>query len=275
MDVWRWIDTGSADGLTQMATDLAIAEKASHHQKPTFRVYCWQPYCISLGYHQSETHIDKHKCRLEGIDIVRRPTGGRAVFHAQEVTYSVVIPQNTSCFSDQIHTIYHLIGRGLIKSLQKLGIQPKLQKGSLDFGKHYKKNISIGCFSATSRYEVMINNRKVIGSAQRHFNGAVLQHGSILTGDLHLMLPQYLSDLSSEEKEKMTKDLKMKTISLENYLERHVDYKEVTDALRRGMSESLSVLFEDSELTNVESEHIEICRSRGFILSRQEANESE
>jgi len=258
LKIWRWIDSGFADGATHMAIDQAMLENAGSMEIPTMRVYRWRPFCISLGYNQSVECIDPDRCLNSGIDVVRRPTGGRAVLHAEEVTYSVVIPKQGLSFSSSIGHIYHLVSQGLVRGLRKCGVQAVLQKRSPDFNSHYKTSLSVSCFSAAARHEILLNGKKLVGSAQRQVHDGILQHGSILTGEAHLALPEYLKDIQTSQVDRMKKILEEKTISIAGYLRHSVDYGEIVRAIKGGMKEELSIEFEEGELTVVEKDRAEI-----------------
>ena len=262
MNIWRWIDTGYADGTYQMATDWALLEHAAENGMTTMRMYGWKPYCISLGYNQSSDCIDSNKCRENGIDIVRRPTGGRAVLHAEEVTYSVIIPEKNSSSYKSIGAIYNYISRGLARGIQKLCVPANLKKRSLDMASHYRTQFSVSCFSAAARHEVLVDGKKLVGSAQRRLSQGVLQHGSILTGDAHQTLPEYLKDAGKADILKLKDHMRKKTVSLGSYLEREVNYSEVADAVKQGMEEELGITFKEAELTESEKAMIPDYRER-------------
>ena len=99
------LDTGINTGKFNMAVDFFMAR--NHLDKPIFRIYRWKPYCISLGYHQNIDEIDVEKCDKDGIDIVRRETGGRAVYHSEKITYSMIIPKTSEFYSDSILEVYN------------------------------------------------------------------------------------------------------------------------------------------------------------------------
>ncbi len=267
MDVWRWVESDSADGATQMATDWAILENAKDVGIPTVRVYRWNPYCISLGYHQSVESIDLNKCQDGGVDVVRRPTGGRAVFHAEEITYSVVIPEGSSEYSESVGDVYHFISRGLVRGIWKFGVPGELQRRSPDLRTHYQTPLSVSCFSAAAKYEVVVGGKKLVGSAQRRVSGGVLQHGSILTGDAHLTLPVYVVGVGAEERKRMRRVMEEKTVSIGGYLGKKVDYREMIEAIRRGMEEEVSVAFEKSGLTQNEEKRAHDLWKRFSIFS--------
>jgi lipoate-protein ligase A len=265
MKVVRWMDYGSADGATHMATDMAVAEYAIEIGKPTVRIYRWNPKCISLGYHQKVDNIDLNLCRKDKIEVIRRPTGGRAVFHGDEVTYSIFIPNVSDSLFQGIKDVYHFISRGLIKSLQKLGIPVELQKRFVDLHRHYHKTVSMGCFSATARYEIVVNGKKIVGSAQRRLPWGILQHGSILTGEAHFRLFDYYKGIEKREKENLKKELEMNTMSVKRYLGKEVRYEEIVSALRSGMEEAFSVKFEDGQLTETEKACVHRLRKNFFL----------
>jgi len=250
-----------------MATDRAILDCINKTGKVVFRVYQWHPYCISLGFRQAADVINYKKCSEDNIDIVQRPTGGRAVFHAQEVTYSVIIPHTSTFFSSGIQKIYKIISQGLARGIQKLGVPAELQRHKIDLRSHYRKSISVNCFSAAASSEVMVEGRKMIGSAQRHLDKGILQHGSILTGEKHLDLPYYLINLDEDKINAMIRYLKNKTVTIGGYLKRDVTYEEVAEAVKQGMKEELQIELEDDDLTSEESSKVSELKNEFSILS--------
>ncbi len=195
----RFIDTGVSRGRFNMAADYFVAR--NFLDRPTFRVYRWDPYCVSLGYNQDISEIDRTECGKRGYDIVRRETGGRAVFHSEELTYSMVIPKSSRFYSDSILEVYNKISNALVKALRASGIpEADLKKGKApDFKELYKDKLSSICFSSTSTFEVVLGEKKLVGSAQKRLKDSVLQHGSILVGEKHLEL---IDLLNIEEKRK-------------------------------------------------------------------------
>lgn len=267
MENWRWIESKAADGATNMAVDQALLEDAVIFGKPTMRVYSWFPYCISLGYHQSENTIHFDTCRERQIDVVRRPTGGRAVLHAEEVTYAVVVPQNASIFQHSITAVYNLINRGLLAGIRKLGVPAKFEKRSIDLRHHYQMLSSINCFSAVARCEIVVNGKKLIGSAQRHLTSGILQHGSILLGSAHLAFPELLKNIGRDIQQKMKRKLRSSTISLQECVGREIFFKEVVANIKKGMEEELSIQFIQSDITDREKILSERLWDRFSILS--------
>jgi len=264
---WRWIDSGFSDGAANMAIDLAILENASQTGIPTVRVYQWRPYCISLGHHQSVDHIDLEACEQHRIDVVRRPTGGRAVFHAEEITYSVIIPKTHSVYTSRVSDLYNLISQALVRGLRKQNIPATLTKRSLDINQHYQSSLSASCFSAAARHEVLLDKKKLIGSAQRHLAKGVLQHGSILTGDAHLDLVHFLKSPDKYFKTKMRETLRDKTINLNQYLKKPVQIKKIAHSLKQGFEDVFSVQFKDDGLNEFEKDHLESFRKEAAVFT--------
>jgi lipoate-protein ligase A len=214
----RFIDTGISGGKFNMAADFYVAR--NFLDRPTFRVYRWDPYCISLGYHQKIDEIDRSECEKRGYDIVRRETGGRAVFHSEELTYSMIIPKNSRFYSDSILEVYNRISTVLVKALIASGVKDAaLEKGKApDFKELYKDKLSSICFSSTSTYEVVIGSRKLVGSAQKRLKDSVLQHGSILVGEKHLELIDMLN-IDERLKERFKQVTKSKTASVSEVID--------------------------------------------------------
>jgi lipoyl(octanoyl) transferase len=232
-DEFEFINTGYNTGEYNMKFDSEKSINVSDGiDLPVFRVYAWNPWSVSLGANQKESDINLDECQKKGITLVRRPTGGRAVLHANEITYSVVtrIPLNSSP-QDLYREIHHVI----INALNKLGsISLDFEKSQPDFRKLYKSEASsISCFASSARYEVEKDGKKVIGSAQRVINGTLLQHGSILLGKGYELLSE-VSNISTPELKRQIMDITLKhSITLEEILNRPVSFDEVADCFYR------------------------------------------
>jgi len=176
---WRLVLDPPLPGKLNMEKDLEIMEAvAEGYSPPTLRLYQWSPYAVSLGYFQDEKEVvDLQACREAGLDVVRRPTGGRAVLHAEELTYSIVVPE-AHPFIDNGGVIdaYRSISRGLLTAFNLLGITASLTPEAGE-----RPNLTPGsCFDTPSAYEIQVKGKKVVGSAQLRRDGIVLQHGAIL-----------------------------------------------------------------------------------------------
>lgn len=196
-------------GSVNMQLDHFLAREMSKQlDQPILRFFTWKPYCISLGFHQNLSDIDQKLCELRGIDIVRRPTGGRAILHAEELTYSVIYPFHDLDVAD----FYRLIHLPFVETLQEWGIPAEFQAAQADFRQIYKTDRAYLCFATSAQHEVEIHGKKLIGSAQRVYNHAILQHGSILLGPAHLQLVDFLQVPEEQKK------------NIEQYLQHHTDY---------------------------------------------------
>jgi len=178
------------------------------------------------------------RCVRQGIPVVRRLTGGRAVLHHREVTYSVISGRRQWGSPATVTAIYKRIGRALVAALRTLGIDAELSR------QRPRRTPSPGrsedahpCFSSAGRYEVMVGGRKLVGSAQRWLEDAVLQHGSVLLGREHSRLAELLPGEEGAGGRRAARLLAEKTISLGDLLSRPVSHAEVSRALRAGFGE--------------------------------------
>jgi len=226
-----FLDSGAGTGRYNMDRDLELVA-GSVDDSFTLRFYTWEPYCVSLGANQAESDIDTAKLFADGFDLVRRPTGGRAVFHSEELTYSVVIRSGNWSPKEA----YTAINEALLTGL---GIyDPRLSDAGLSgedvkFREHYRSVQSAACFSVPARSEVKIDGRKLIGSAQRKIGQAILQHGSINTGPFHKRIADYLI-LPEKEKESLIKLLESGTADIRTILGSEVDLNRLKTAILKG-----------------------------------------
>jgi lipoyl(octanoyl) transferase len=240
--IWNYLDTGSKPGRFNMVLDETIAEKVAAGKSPSvLRFFQWQPYCISLGKYQKIEEINTEKCLAEGVDVVYRPTGGRAILHAEELTYSVIFKDD---IAGNIEETYHQISHALVKGLQVLEIPAEMTPVQADFRTLYKQPSSAACFSSSAKYEIQVNGKKLVGSAQRRFAGAVLQHGSILIGSYHRRLTEFLR-LNEDEKKQMVKILEEKTIEIERF--RAITADELKFELKKAFEEKFGIEFKEPE----------------------------
>lgn len=251
---WRLLNTGSSDGATNMAVDEAIMRSVSQKlSPPTLRFYAWEPPCVSIGYNQSlKDEVDLDNCRAKGYTWVRRPTGGRAVLHIDELTYSVVAPENEPRVSGDILSSYRRISLGLLTGLQSLG-------GAISQAGRIEKELektSAACFEVPSHYEVTALGKKLIGSAQVRRMGAVLQHGSLpLKGDVTRLVD--VLKLPESERNTLRQVLQSRATALNQVLERVVSFNEVSEAVTHGFSETLNIIFEKGALSDFETINVE------------------
>ncbi len=244
---WQFINSGLNSGAFNMQFDIGLAEKLQRREiLPTLRMYGWKPWAISLGYNQSEHDINENKCSEFGFDIVRRPTGGRAILHANEITYSVVMFANGKSVTE----VYAEISKSLVNGLKIICPEVSYETSQLNFQALYKKQESIPCFSASARYEIQINGKKLVGSAQRRYSAdgmpdVVLQHGSILLGTEHKFLADVLNLESKSVKEKILEDIEQKTIDLSTAAGRVISFDETAEVIRSGFEGTMNIRFQN------------------------------
>lgn len=181
---WRLMYSPPASGAWNMALDEAILENAVKlASPPTLRLYSWQPACLSLGYAQPAGDVDTVALQHAGYDLVRRPTGGRAILHVDELTYSVIGPSSEPRLAGSVLECYQRLSTALLEALRRLGISAAAHKpGGIPPA---VKAAGPVCFEVPSNYEITSLGKKLIGSAQARRLGGVLQHGSLpLCGDL-------------------------------------------------------------------------------------------
>lgn len=193
------------DGATNMAIDKALF---SLSKEPTLRFYSWSRPTLSIGYFQKVNISLLNNCRKKGIDVVRRPTGGRAVLHDDEVTYSIISTYNDFPGSSSLHAIYQFLAEWQVASLAKIGVNASLSTSTRSLRQGYTSKDS--CFLTTIPSEVVVKGKKICGSAQKRGYHSFLQHGSI---PLSLNEEQFL-DITGENKRALQS---FTTLSKEGY----------------------------------------------------------
>jgi lipoate-protein ligase A len=252
---WRLLGGACQNGATNMATDEAVVlGVAERHSLPTLRFYGWNPPCVSIGYAQSLLgEIDLDSCRAKGYGWVRRPTGGRAVLHVDELTYSVVAPLGDPRVSGDIVTSYRKISEGLLAGLRLLGCQAVQaeRRGSAGGGDE-----SAACFEVPSHYEVTALGRKLVGSAQVRRRGVVLQHGALpLEGDVG-RLADVLA-VPDDQRARIRERLRQRAIALDEALQRSVSFAQVAEALAKGFAQALDLELLPGEFTHEEEDNLQ------------------
>ncbi|HUK99740.1 MAG TPA: lipoate--protein ligase family protein [Nitrospirota bacterium] len=220
-----------------MAVDEGLLVQAqTSWTLPVLRVYEWNPPAVSLGrFQKREIAVNTDHCKRLGIDIVRRITGGRAVLHHRELTYSIVVRSNNPLFPTDILGTYKVIATCLIAGLNNLGISAAMVSRGGAHAMLVKQQLKdSACFSSPSWYEIMVNGRKIIGSAQRRLSRAFLQHGSILMDYDHRLAAEVISGECSADA--VTSITRESGISL--------PVEEVKRAFIRGFAETLNIQFQ-------------------------------
>lgn len=249
---WRLLITPPLDGATNMAVDEAILHAlADGHGTPTLRFFQWGPPCLSLGYNQHWREVDEAACQRLGYTWTRRPTGGKAILHTDEVTYSLIIPQDDPRIQGGIVESYRLLSLGLLRGLEKLGVQATQAAGDDGATKAEAGRGGPVCFDTPSRYEITWGGKKLIGSAQLRRRKIVLQHGTLpLYGDLNRILEAL--NFAPEERAVQAELLPRRATTLEQVTGRVLAYNEVMAALVEGFAEELNLALPEMPLTEQE-----------------------
>lgn len=238
---WKLIKNKSNTGQYNMDFDVDLTKQCGT-DGAFLRFYQWEPYCISLGANQKISDINVEKSESDGIDIVKRPTGGRAILHAEELTYSAVVPLNSGLTNREIYTKISLaLVRGLKIYDHKLNAV-ELENVQPNFPSLLDQPSGVLCFASTAKSEVKYKGKKLIGSAQRKMDSVVLQHGSILCGKFHCKLPEYLN-VENSEVELLNAELTDKTTEIETITNEKIDFDKLESALIRGFEEEWNINF--------------------------------
>jgi lipoate-protein ligase A len=239
---WAFLHTEPAAGMFNMAFDEALAGwlRDDPSGPSVFRLYGWNPHALSIGFHQDIEEFNAPALARAGIDLVRRPTGGKAILHANELTYSVV----TTIGARGPRELYRWINEGLLCGLRRLGIEAGLSDQEPDFRALYREPGSIPCFASSSRSEIQSSGRKLIGSAQRRYGRVILQHGSFLLGPEHRRLVEFLAPALIRSTGSIAEQLAAHTIDAEAILGHPVQYAEAVEAMREGFEEHCGAPFE-------------------------------
>lgn len=253
---WRVVNTGTANAAMNMAIDEAmLMAHSTGAVPPTIRFYAWRPAAVSIGYFQkAAAEIDLDECKRRGIDVVRRLTGGRAVLHDCELTYSLVVREDYPSIPPTITASYFYLSGGLLNGLKQLGVAAEMSIPRGAYGQRTKIPASAACFDAPSHYELTYERHKLVGSAQVRKQGVILQHGSILIRFSAANLAGILKMPSEEIRERTREMLSLRAISLEKILGRSVSWDEVYSVLPESFAAALEIDIESGKLTDYELE---------------------
>lgn len=258
-EVWRYIDSGNCSPSFNMALDEALLDwHGSGKMPPVIRFYGWDPPSLSVGYFQNvEREINLESVKEHGLGFVRRPTGGRGVLHEHELTYSVIVTEEHPAMPKTVTEAYRVISEGILRGFQRLGLEAYFAVPKTAAEKDALKNPrSAVCFDAPSWYELVVEGRKVAGSAQTRQKGVILQHGSILLDldeDKLFSLFKYPND---RVKERMQKAFKNKAVAINELSNRKITVDEAKEAFRKGFEEGLDVTLEPYHLSAEEMKYV-------------------
>jgi lipoate-protein ligase A len=231
-----------------MALDEAILESAGKGMvPPTLRLFSWFPACLSLGFAQPIEDVEVESLQSHGWGLVRRPTGGRAILHIDELTYSVCGPHSEPHLSGGVLESYRNLSRALLLALKKIGINADSITNETQLSTEDKNNPI--CFEVPSNYEITVNGKKLIGSAQARKKAGVLQHGSLpLRGDLTRII-QVLNYPNESSREKAGLRLLEHATTIENVLGYAGDWWIAAHAFRQAFMTVLEINLKPMSLT--------------------------
>ena len=234
-----------------MAVDEAILESIGRGEiEPTLRLYSWEPACVSIGYAQSVADIDFNQLYSNGWQIVRRPTGGRAILHTDELTYSVIGGHSEPRLAGSVLESYQRLSTALLKALQILGISAQA------FAKEISPPAGINqnpvCFEVPSDYEITFQGKKLMGSAQARRKEGVLQHGSLpLYGDLR-RITQVLHYPDEDTRQTAAIRLLERAVTVEGVLGHQVAWDIAARAVSEAFQSTLDIEFSQQDLSKAE-----------------------
>ncbi len=236
---WRFLDTGKGSAFFHMALDEAIFDAVRCGESPpTMRLYCWDIPSITLGFSQNANAVlDLDRCERHGIPVTRRLTGGRAVLHVDESTYSLFGAVDDPVFGGALADTYRSVSRMLIDALAGVGLRPEWSRGTLT-----EENAGVGaapCFCSASRYEITLEGRKLVGSAQRRMGGHFIQQGSILTGPGHERIVDYQANASDSDR--LRKELAKKSVDLSSVMGHPVEREMVCTLLAESLARTAGI----------------------------------
>lgn len=260
VEKWRFIDSGNASPSFNMALDEALLDWHSEGKiPPTIRFYGWNPATLSIGYFQKvDKEINLEEVKKNGLGFVRRPTGGRGVLHEHELTYSVIVSEDHPKMPPTVTEAYRVISEGILKGFHHLGLEAYFSVPKTDEEKNGLKNPrSSVCFDAPSWYELVVEGKKIAGSAQTRQKGVILQHGSILLDIDEEKLFSLFHYSSERVKERMKNAFKQKAVAINAMVVQTVSIEQAKKSFFHGFEEGLSIKLEPHELTLEELRYVE------------------
>ncbi|MDS3872208.1 lipoate--protein ligase family protein [Staphylococcus hominis] len=264
-EIWNFINTGSHDPYYNMAMDEALLNFVSRGEiDPVVRFYTWDPATLSVGYFQRlKKEIDIDKVKEKGFGLVRRQTGGRGVLHDKELTYSVIVPESHPNMPSTITEAYRVISEGLLEGFKLLGFDAYFAiPRSKEEREKLKQPRSAVCFDAPSWYELVVEGRKIAGSAQTRQKGVILQHGSLLQDvDVDELFDMFIFK-NDRLKEKMKKAFVDKAVAINDISDRHISIEEMEKAFEEGFKKGLNIEFKPLSLTENQLAEVKVLEEK-------------
>jgi len=255
METWYFVDSGHCTPAMNMALDEALMNW--HRQgeiPPVLRFYGWAPAGLSVGYFQKvKGKIDLEGVERHGFELVRRQTGGRAVLHDKELTYSVIVSEDHPDMPASVKDAYLVLSKGLLEGFHNLGIEAEfaVPEGKLD------TTGSAVCFEEPSWYELIVEGRKAAGSAQTRKKGVILQHGSIPIDVDDVKLFDMFIYKNERIKERARRAFGDKAAAINQLLDNSVTFDQTKEAFREGFENGLDIHLEPFELSDEQWKEVE------------------
>lgn len=258
-ETWNFINSGKCSAAFNMALDEALLEWHSQGKiNPTIRFYGWEPATLSIGYFQKvEKEINLAAVQKHGLGFVRRPTGGRGVLHEHELTYSVIVSEDHPKMPKGVTESYRVISEGVLHGFKNLGLDayfavPKT-KEEQDLLKSPRSAV---CFDAPSWYELVVEGRKVAGSAQTRQKNVILQHGSIILELDEEKLFDLFKFPNERVRERMLKGFSKKAVAISELSNRNITIEEAESAFKTGFEQGLDINLIPYELSTEEISYV-------------------
>lgn len=261
--IWRLIQSGPADGATNMAVDEALLESVEvGESRPTLRIYTFEPACLSIGRDQEWDVVDLDNCGEQGWDVVRRPSLGRAILHRADLAFAICLPLNDPRAQGNAAESYQHLAEGLLTTLKLLGLEPNRTRP------YYEDSGPPGPVGfdgpAETDFDVSIGQRKLINSGQWRTEHSLLQQGSFpLIGDVAEIADGLWFDYPGQ-KIAVINRLGYRATTLELMIGRDVPFEEAAAVFIQGFSEALNLTFESGALTDKETARAQQLRAEKY-----------
>ncbi|WP_214546998.1 lipoate--protein ligase family protein [Staphylococcus pseudintermedius] len=274
-ETWHFMNTGSHHSYYNMALDEALLNFVSRGEiDPVVRFYTWNPPTLSIGYFQRlSKEIDIEKVKEKGYGLVRRQTGGRGVLHDKELTYSVIVPEAHPDMPQTVTEAYRVISGGLLEGFKSLGFDAHFAvPRSKEEREKLKQPRSSVCFDAPSWYELVVEGKKIAGSAQTRQKGVILQHGSILQDvDIDDLFDMFIFK-NERLKAKMKEAFVEKAVAINDLSNETITLAQMEVAFKEGFKKALDIEFKPLELTVAQQDEVkaleEKYRSEAFLYRK-------
>jgi lipoate-protein ligase A len=260
--VWRFIDSAPADAATNMAVDEALlASFDPACSVPVFRLYSWNPPAFSLGrFQKASASLDLHRCRESGIDVVRRITAGGIIYHADEITYSIVCAPRHLLPARTVKESFERLCGFLLLAYSRLGLKSSFAIRAEEPGAKLGEKTEI-CFAGREEYDILVEGRKLGGNAQRRTRDVVFQHGSIpLSNCLKESLPFFYAPARPERPDRLTAALRE--------FDRGRNKAEIRNLLAESFAEHFGVRLQEDALDPSEQENAARLRALKYSSDR-------